>query len=121
MMYQAEGYWVVPDGGGQIQFRSLRDGQYETDSYGSAGVRYYRDFLGEGEAIVIATGGPTQHTSGTAPTVTLTVGSAVGLIDNLKAAVRDARIADGEPLEPLTYADITCKPCSCWRCRIGGA
>lgn len=113
-MHKCEGYWVSGNGAERVDyFQTGRQGQGDR-GFGSPGVRY-KDLSGTPDRVLVTFGG--HHSSGGPyPNLVMSVATAEVLVELLQAAITDARIANGEPLPPISYRDITSEPCTCAEC-----
>ena len=113
MMQKAENYWV--------SYREYESVYYSVPGtsvwgYGRAAVRFDSPLAQKGW-IYVTFGGPDEHSSGgPCPSLSMPVDVAVALISQLRAAVTDAFISEGEDLEQVPYEDVTVRPCECDYC-----
>lgn len=112
VMQQAQGYWVSYNEYESVHYRMPG----APDGYGRAAVKYNSPLAQEGW-IFITFGGPDEHFSGGPyPDLSMPPEVAAALIGQLRAAVTEAQIANGDDLEPFPYVDVTADPCPCDMC-----
>lgn len=111
-MVKAEGYWVARDPQCRMGFHISGT---RIKGYGAPGVRYADGGFDEFAGLVVFTLGG-HHATGRMPFLAMSVDAAQELVQLLRAAVRDGRIAQGELLEPIGFRDITFDGCTCAEC-----
>ncbi|MFE3057184.1 hypothetical protein [Nocardia sp. NPDC059239] len=117
-MVKRENYWVPRDDSLVLDFvdhpGACRHGALDPirlQAWGSPGVRFGCREGARCNDVVLTFGG--HHCDGTMPTLLMSLNMAQELSDMLAAAVVDGRIAQGAPLEPIPFRDITLEPCGC--------
>ncbi|WP_040806068.1 hypothetical protein [Nocardia concava] len=118
-MHKSENYWVPRNQNGRIDYHILTTG---LTGHGVPAVRYDDQANSRDRGLIVFTaGGGPCRSSGHSPYLTMSVSTALVLVDLLLAAIVDARIAEGADLRPVPHRDITWDRCTCALCADDGA
>lgn len=114
IMHKDQNYWVPQNNDGRIDY--TLPGQ--ASGYGVPGMRVNnRPLPGDSGPILLSLGGAPCQSSGNDLWMTMSIATALELLTMLSATVLDALAAEGVPIEPLQFRDITLdRRCRCGAC-----